>query len=76
MTWTPPVGVAKGMWYKVIIGNEADTPEAFVSQVFDWDARYATLPDIQLLDGGSYHLSVAVFYGGGYAYPEDELLDW
>jgi len=47
-----------------------------VSQVFEWDAESATLPDVPLLDGGSYYLSVAVFYRGGYAYPEDELFDW
>ena len=47
-----------------------------MSQVFEWDASYATLPDIPLMDGGSYHMSVAVFYSGGYAYPEDELFDW
>jgi len=74
--WDAPAGVEKGMWYKVIIGNEGDTPEAFVSQVFEWDAESATLPDVPLLDGGSYYLSVAVFYRGGYAYPEDELFDW
>ncbi|MDP6823366.1 MAG: hypothetical protein QF554_08750 [Dehalococcoidia bacterium] len=74
--WDAPAGVEKGMWYKVIIGSEGDTPEAFVSQVFEWDAESATLPDVPLLDGGSYYLSVAVFYRGGYAYPEDEIFDW
>jgi hypothetical protein len=74
--WDAPSGVEEGMWYKVIIGNEGGTPDAFVSQVFEWDAESATLPDIPLMDGGTYHLSVAVFYGGGYAYPEDEIFDW
>ena len=74
--WDAPPGVEEGMWYKVIIGNEGGPPDAFVSQVFEWDAESATLPDIPLLDGGTYHLSVAVFYGGGYAYPEDEIFDW
>ena len=66
----------RGRKYKVIIGNRSGTPDVFVSQVFEWDASYATLPDIPLMDGGSYHMSVAVFYSGGYAYPEDELFDW
>ena len=44
--------------------------------MFEWDSESATLPDIPLMDGGTYHLSVAVFYGGCYAYPEDEIFDW
>ena len=74
--WSPPAGVEKGMWYKVIIGSEGDTPAAFVSQVFEWDAESAVLPDVPLLEDGNYYISVPVFYNGGYAYGPDKSFVW
>jgi hypothetical protein len=45
-----------------------------VSQVFEWDAQS---PPGHPSDGQRHHhLREAVFYGGVYAYPEDEIFDW
>lgn len=76
VTWTAPAGVAPGMHYKVILWNEAGTPDAFVSLVFPWDATMGLLPDVPFVDGGTYSLNVAVFFDDGYAYSEYVPVDW
>ena len=76
--WTPPMDGEPGMWYKALLfphGGEV------ISQVYDWGARSARLPDIPLSDGTSGEVNVAIFFydppsGGGYAYSENVPLVW
>jgi len=74
--WIPPEGVQKGMWYKVIIWNQPDTENLFISDTFDWDARSALMKNVPLLDGGNYSLNVAIFFSNGYAYSEYKIVTW
>ena len=76
--WTPPMDGEPGMWYKALLfphGGEV------ISQVYDWGARSARLPDIPLSDGTSGEVNVAIFFndppsGGGYAYSDNVPLVW
>ena len=76
VTWVPPENVDSSMWYKVIVSSDVDTPELFISDIFDWDASAATLEDVPLLDGGTYILNVPIFYPDGYAYGYDIFFTW
>ena len=67
VAWTPPSGVRDGMWYKVIIFPDQGE---IISQVFQWDAREARLPNLPLKDGARARLNVSIFFRGGYAYSE------
>lgn len=73
VTWEPPAGVKRGMWYKVILFPEKGS---IVSQTFSWDARSARLPDLPLADGERTELNVALYFSGGYAYPKNIVLNW
>ena len=78
--WTPPMDGEPGMWYKALLfpdGGEV------ISQVLDWGARSARLPDIPLRDGTIGRVNVAIFFydphrptNGGYAYSEYVRLVW
>jgi len=76
VSWTPPEGVDSSMWYKVLVWNEAGTPDLFISDTFDWDAREAVLKDVTLKKGGTYSLNVAVYYPDGYAYSKYAIFEW
>ena len=71
--WTPPMDGEPGMWYKALLfpdGSEV------ISQVLDWGASSARLPDIPLLDGTTGTVNVSLFFDGGYAYSEYVPLVW
>ncbi len=74
--WTPPLNVGKKNWYKVLIWNIGDTPEAFVSLKFDGDAVSGLLENVPLVENGEYQLNVAVFSGVGYAYSHYYYFRW
>lgn len=74
--WTPPAGVTNDMWYKVIVWNDAGTPDLFLSDKFSWDATEALLQNVPLLDGGLYSMNVAVYYKQGYAYSAYQYFRW
>ncbi len=76
VNWIPPSGVGKEMWYKVILWNEAGTPQNFVSLSFPWNVKEGTLKNVLFVNGGNYSLNVAVFYRGGYAYSEYVKVQW
>jgi hypothetical protein len=76
VTWTPPAGLAPGVYYKVILWAEYGTPDTLVSLVFPWDARAGALPDVPLVEGGHYSLNVAIYFKDGYAYSEYVKLTW
>jgi hypothetical protein len=74
--WTPPPNVGKKNWYKVLIWNIGDTPEAFVSLKFHGDAVSGLLENVPLVENGEYRLNVAVFSGVGYAYSHYYYFRW
>ncbi len=74
--WTPPPNVDKKNWYKVLIWNTDDTPQAFVSLRFDGDASSGLLENVPLVENGEYQLNVAVFSGVGYAYSHYYYFRW
>ena len=74
--WTPPVGVGKENWYKVLVWdmeNNWDTP---TSLVFDWDASEGLLRDVPFVEDELYHLNVAIFSDVGFAYSEYYVFIW
>ena len=75
-SWSPPSGVDNTMNYKVIIWNEPDTPEVFVSKVFPWNVDNGLLEDVPFIDGENYSLNVAIFFREGYAYSEYVKVEW
>lgn len=62
--WTPPEGTDSEMWYKVLLFPDGGN---VISDVIDWDASSARLPDIPLEDGATGTLNVAIYFRGGYA---------
>jgi len=74
--WTPPPNVNKKNWYKVLIWNTDDTPDAFVPLKFDGDTSSGLLEDVPLVEDGEYQLNVAVFSGVGFAYSEYNYFRW
>jgi hypothetical protein len=64
VTWTPAAGMAEGMWYKVLVFPDGGN---VLSEVFEWDAASAVLPDLPLAPGQYATLNVAAYFGGGYA---------
>jgi len=76
VNWNPPIEAAKGMHYKALIWQVEDTPELFVSDVFDWNADSAVLRDTGMIVGGKYSLNVAIFFDDGYAYSEYVIFEW
>lgn len=74
--WKAPGRIKEGMWYKIIIWNEADTPQVFVSKQFDWNATEGVLENVPLVKNGNYSLNAAVFYRGGYAYSDYSIFSW
>jgi len=74
--WTPPPNVNKNYWYKVLLWNIDDTPDAFVSLKFDGDASSGLLEEVPLIEDGEYQLNVAVFSGVGYAYSHYYFFRW
>lgn len=73
--WDAPE-VDSSMQYKVILWEINDTPDTFVSDIFNWDATEATLKDVPLIDGGEYEVNVAVYFNDGYAYSRYEYVKW
>ena len=71
--WTPPQDARNGMWYKVLIFP--DDGEV-ISQVFEWDADSARLPDVPLDEGDLATVNVAIYFSDGYAYSEYVPLEW
>lgn len=74
--WTPPPEADSSMNYKAIIWQVDDTPPAFASKQFDWDADSGVMQDVPLLEGGSYSLNVAIYFSDGYAYSDYVIFDW
>lgn len=74
--WVAPPEAANGMHYKALIWQVEDTPELFISDVFDWDATTAVLRDVPMVVGGKYSLNVAIFFDDGYAYSEYVIFEW
>ena len=62
--WTPPSGAAPGMWYKVLLFLDGGN---VISNVFDWDASSARLPEIPLADGATGTINVAIYFDGGFS---------
>jgi hypothetical protein len=76
VTWSPPAEAANDMHYKALIWQVEDTPDVFISNVFDWDADTVVLKDVPMIVGGKYSLNVAIFFDDGYAYSEYIILEW
>ena len=76
VNWVPPAEASSGMHYKAIIWQDEDTPELFISQVFDWDADTAVLRDVPMIEGGKYSLNIALFFDDGYAYSDYIIFEW
>jgi hypothetical protein len=76
VTWNPPPEAAKDMHYKALIWQVEDTPETFISDVFDWDADSAVLRDVPMIVGGKYSLNVAIYFDDGYAYSDYVIFEW
>lgn len=74
--WNPPAEAMEGMHYKALIWQVEDTPEVFISDVFDWDADTAVLKNVPMIVGGKYSLNVAIFFDDGYAYSEYVIFEW
>ncbi len=74
--WNPPAEASKDMHYKALIWQVEDTPEVFISNVFNWDVDTAVLRDVPLIVGGRYSLNVAIYFDDGYAYSEYVIFDW
>lgn len=74
--WNSPSEAETGMHYKVLIWHVDDTPEMFISDVFEWDASTARLEDVPMIDGGRYSLNVAIFFDDGYAYSDYLIFEW
>ena len=71
--WTPPQDARNGMWYKVLVFPQDGE---VISQVFEWDADGARLPDVPLHEGDLADVNVAIYFSGGYAYSENVPLEW
>lgn len=76
VSWAPPAEASRGMHYKALIWQVEDTPELFVSEVFDWDVDSAVLRDVPMIEGGKYSLNVALFFDDGYAYSDYVIFEW
>jgi hypothetical protein len=76
VTWNPPPEAASDMHYKALIWQVEDTPETFISDLFDWNADTAVLPDVPMIVGGKYSLNVAIYFDDGYAYSEYVIFEW
>ena len=76
VNWNPPTEVSKNMHYKALIWQVDDTPEVFISNVFDWDVDTAVLRDVPMIVGGRYSLNVALYFDDGYAYSEYVIFEW
>ena len=71
--WTPPAGATTGMWYKVLLFPEGGT---VISNIFEWDASSARLPDIPLDSGTTGTLNIAIYFRGGFAPSEYLPFTW
>ncbi len=76
VNWTPPVEASEGMHYKALIWQVGDTPELFISQVFDWDDVSGVMRNVPMLEGGKYSLNVAIYFDDGFAYSDYVIFDW
>lgn len=76
VSWTPPAGVDKNNWYKVLVWSLDDTPELFISLSFNGVETEGTLEDVPFVEDGKYMLNVAVYYSEGYAYTEMYYFKW
>ena len=73
VTWDPPGGLDSGMWYKALV---FPGDGELISEIFEWHASSARLPEIPLEDGAGAEVNVAIYYPGGYAYSEYVPLEW
>ena len=76
VSWTPPEGMTKNNWYKVLVWSLNDTPDLFISLGFDGTSVDGLLEDVPLLENGEYMLNVAVYYSEGYAYTDMYYFTW
>jgi hypothetical protein len=76
VTWDPPPEASEDMHYKALIWQVDDTPELFVSNVFEWDADTAVLENPPMIVGGKYSLNVAIYFNDGYAYSDYVIFEW
>ncbi len=76
VSWTPLFNMADDMFYKVIVWEEYDTPDVFISDRFSWNVTNATLPNVPLINGGNYSVNVAVYFKDGYAFSEYVKFQW
>ncbi|NQW19997.1 MAG: hypothetical protein HQ477_04610 [Chloroflexi bacterium] len=74
--WNPPSEASNNMHHKALIWQVDDTPELFISEMFDWNANTAVLRDVSLIVGGKYSLNVAIYFDDGYAYSEYVIFEW
>jgi hypothetical protein len=74
--WTPPVGVGKENWYKVLVWDMEGVWETPTSLVFDWDASEGLLEDVPFVEDAVYNLNVAIFSDVGFAYSEYHFFVW
>ena len=74
--WTPPEGITKDNWYKVLVWNIDGTPDLFISPSFDGDAAEGLIENVPLVENGEYQVNVAVYYHEGYAYTESYFFKW
>lgn len=76
VSWSPPSGVGKNNWYKVLVWSTDDTPDLFISLGFNGIETDGTLENVPFVEDGTYMLNVAVYYSEGYAYTDMYYFKW
>ena len=76
VSWTPPEGMTKNNWYKVLVWSYNEDPEQFISLGFGGLSTDGLLEDVPFRENGEYQLNVAVYYREGYAYTESSFFIW
>lgn len=75
ISWEAPAGITSQMWYKPSVdppGNERQ----IISRVEAWNQTSARLADVPVGPGEQIEINVAVFFPGGYAYPQPLVMTW
>lgn len=75
ISWQAPAGISSTMWYKPSIdppGNERQ----IITKVIAWDRTSALLENPPVSTGEQLEINVAIFFPGGYAYPQPITITW
>lgn len=73
--WEAPAGISSQMWYKPSVDPPGNDRQ-IISQVEAWNQTSARLNDVPVGPGEQIEINVAVFFPGGYAYPQPLVITW